>query len=103
MLAFIGQPKNKNVINHKNGIKHDNRLENLEYCSQSHNRKQDFINGRQTLAGEKNTQAKLTSANVFEIRKLIKSGFKYSELASQYNVSISSISNIFNKYTWNHL
>ena len=36
---FLGDMKNGNVVNHINGIKYDNRVENLEWCDQSHNMK----------------------------------------------------------------
>jgi len=104
MREFVGIRPAGMVINHINGIKWDNRLENLEYCTQSHNIKEDFIHKRRSLIGEKNTQSKIKESDVLDIMSLYKTGkYSYSMLAKKYDMSISGISNIFNGHCWSYL
>ena len=43
--TFIPNPENKRFINHKNGNKEDNRVDNLEWCTHKENMQHAVRNG----------------------------------------------------------
>jgi hypothetical protein len=96
-LNFIDNPNNYKCVNHINGIRNDNRLENLEWCSYSQNSKHGYDSN-----GRKNAMRKLTELQVIEIKEKLKN-FKIGmgvELAKEYNVSVWIISLIKNNKTY---
>ena len=59
LSTYIENKDNKPQINHINGKKDDNRLENLEYCTNAENQKHAYNIGLKTgLLGTKNPKSK---------------------------------------------
>ncbi|UPI12194.1 hypothetical protein [Bacillus phage SBSphiJ2] len=104
-LAFINNPDQLTVVNHKNGNKLDNSAENLEWTTQSANIKHSYNNGLQRRPlGEIASKAKLTEKDVVDIRNLYAAG-KHTqlELAKRFGVSEATISGIITRRYWKHV
>jgi hypothetical protein len=103
-LAFIPNPDNKRTINHKNGIKADNRLSNLEWNTDSENHKHAYRMGlRHSQKGEQNHYAILDSKDIAEIKDLVKSKrFSQKQIGLFYGCSRGNISCILRGKSWNY-
>lgn len=102
---FIINTENKHEVNHINGLKDDNRVENLEWCTHSENQKHALKTGLfKNVIGVNNHKSKLTEKEVLEIRKKY-SPLKYTQkmLGKEYGVSRFVIRDIVNRITWKHI
>ncbi len=100
--CFIPNPNNLPQVNHKNGIRDDNRAANLEWCD----RRGNAHHARHVLGSYKiraeHGRAKLTEKNVSAIRKRLEkySYGMYSELARKFGVNKSTILQIAKGKLW---
>ncbi len=99
--AFIPNPDNKPCVNHKNGIKNNNRPENLEWCTVQENTRHSYDNGFQVAKkGSASPVSKLTDEQVFSIKEDTR---PYCEIAKNYNISNTVIWGIKNGRSWKHV
>lgn len=100
--TFLSNPNNFEQVNHKNGNKEDNRVTNLEWCTQEYNNVHAY-NTNLLNRYENRPAAKLTKNKVLQIPKLIKQGATTDDLKNIFNVSRRCIDNIFEGKNWTGL
>ncbi len=98
--AFIPNHENKPFVNHINGIKNDNSIENLEWCTAKENIDHAFRTGLRAT-GAKATAAKLNLSQIKKIKELFSTG-KYSKawIGDMFNVGECVIGNIILGHTY---
>lgn len=107
--AYFGPKSQGMEVNHKNGIKTDNSMQNLEYCTRSYNMKHAFENGLAVRQrGSKNPFAKLDEVAVKDIRRVAAESGRYygrKALAEKYGVSENQIKSIVTRRrnSWSHV
>lgn len=106
--AFIPNPYNKPQVNHKNGNKHDNRIQNLHWATEQENSMHAYVNGftkkPRTMKGEAHGMSKVTRNDVLQIRSVYEQGWAtYKELGNAYGMTDVAIRFIVIGKNWSHV
>lgn len=104
--AFIPNPQNLPLVNHKDCDPTHNHADNLEWCTAQQNSIHAYQNGRWTppnQAGSKNSNSKLTENDVLQIKALFIEVKNCAEIARRFNVNPKTINQIVNGKRWSQL
>lgn len=100
--AFLPNPRGVGFVNHKNGLKNDNRIENLEWVTASENARHRVDTLRKGL-GTGHGRSRYSESQILEMRDLWSKGIPSGLIADQFKSSIAAVHTICTGKTWKHL
>jgi hypothetical protein len=101
--AFISNMECKSQVNHKNGVKDDNSVDNLEWVTPKENVRHSIETGLNKCRGELRSKSVLTEQKVVEMRNLRTSGMQYNHIAELFHVSTHTARSACMGFTWKHV
>lgn len=101
--AFIDNPENKPVVNHKNLIKSDNRVDNLEWVSYQENNLHMQVNNANRLICGAAMWATYTTEQIVKVCELLQEGYRNVDIMKITGVSKSDVYMIRAGRNWGHI
>lgn len=99
-LAFIPNPENKPCVNHKNRIRTDNRVTNLEWCTYKENTTHSFANGHKAKSKSDHAGSKISELESEIIQECLLNDFKRTDIARYFRICVTTINNIAKNKHW---
>ena len=100
--TYIPNPRCKSEVNHKDGNKSNNAAWNLEWVTAQENVDHSVVTGL-VKRGIDRPNAKLTDADIYNIRNLREAGATYYELGRQFNIAYQTAHKICTRQTYTHI
>jgi len=101
--VFIGPCPIGMQVNHKDGNKRNNAASNLEYVTPGNNTRHAWAIGLCSAKGDRNGRSKLTPQCVLKIRAACKAGVLMTQIAKEFSIDPSTVSQIAAGKRWGHL
>lgn len=102
-IAFLPNPLNKPQVNHKNGVRSDNRVHNLEWATGKENVRHAVESGLMPK-GESKPTAVFCDSDIRKMRKMRNvDGLMLKEIAMLFKTDTGTVSKIARGLRWGHV
>lgn len=105
LISFKGLSEvvDRNQVNHKNSVRFDNRLNNLEWLTQKENINHGFSEGGRCLKGENHPSRILNEDIVRDILKRSLNGQKAKQICDELGYKYHTIQKVIVRKNWSHV
>lgn len=78
--AWLENPNSLPEVNHKDCIRTNNHVDNLEWVTHGGNIEYSYLTGNRSAKGENNSRAKITEVTAIQICELLSQGYSAAEV-----------------------
>jgi hypothetical protein len=101
--TYIENPENKREVNHIDGSKDNNRVENLEWVTSKENKEHAWENGLYKDVGENHHSTYLTNDLVHTICERMQQGYRNKEICEEFSLERYIVADIRAGRKWSHI